>query len=40
MRARGGLAGMRERAAMAGGRCWLDDAPGGGLQVRLSLPLA
>ncbi len=39
-RARGGLAGMRERAAMAGGRCWLDDAPGGGLQVRLSLPLA
>ncbi len=40
MRARGGLTGMRERAEMAGGRCWLDDAPGGGLQVRLSLPLA
>ena len=39
-RARGGLAGMRERAAMAGGRCWLDDAPGGGLRVCLSLPVA
>jgi len=38
--ARGGLTGMRERAAMAGGRCWLDDTPGGGLQVRLSLPVA
>lgn len=38
-RSRGGLLGMRERAEMAGGRCWLTDAPGGGLQVRLSLPL-
>ncbi|WP_374263577.1 histidine kinase [Zoogloea sp.] len=39
-RARGGLLGMRERAEMAGGRCWFDDAPEGGLQVRLSLPLS
>ena len=39
-RSRGGLLGMRERAEMAGGHCWLADAPGGGLQVRLSLPLA
>lgn len=39
-RARGGLLGMRERAELAGGRCWFDEAPGGGLQVRLSLPLA
>lgn len=39
-RSRGGLLGMRERAEMAGGRCWLADAPGGGLQVHLSLPLA
>lgn len=39
-RARGGLLGMRERAEMAGGRCWLDEAPGGGLRVHLSLPLA
>lgn len=39
-RSRGGLLGMRERAEMAGGRCWFDEAPGGGLQVRLSLPLA
>ncbi len=39
-RARGGMLGMRERAELAGGRCWLADAPGGGLQVRLSLPLA
>jgi two-component system sensor histidine kinase UhpB len=38
-RSRGGLLGMRERAEMAGGHCWLTDAPGGGLQVRLSLPL-
>lgn len=38
-RSRGGLLGMRERAEMAGGRCWLADTPGGGLQVRLSLPL-
>ena len=38
-RSRGGLLGMRERAEMAGGKCWLTDAPGGGLQVRLSLPL-
>ena len=37
--ARGGLVGMRERAEMAGGQCWLEDAPGGGLQVRLSLPV-
>lgn len=38
-RSRGGLLGMRERAEMAGGRCWFDEAPGGGLQVRLSLPV-
>ncbi|MBS0354603.1 MAG: histidine kinase [Proteobacteria bacterium] len=38
-RSRGGLLGMRERAEMAGGKCWLTDAPGGGLQIRLSLPL-
>ena len=38
-RARGGLLGMHERAEMAGGRCWLADAPGGGLQVHLRLPL-
>ena len=35
-----GLLGMRERAEMAGGRCWLDEAPGGGLRVHLSLPLS
>jgi len=39
-KARGGLLGMRERAEMAGGRCWLDEAPGGGLRVHLSLPLS
>ena len=39
-RARGGMLGMRERAELAGGRCWLADAPGGGLEVWLSLPLA
>ncbi|MCK6374895.1 MAG: sensor histidine kinase [Zoogloea sp.] len=39
-RSRGGLLGMRERAEMAGGSCWFDEAPGGGLQVRLCLPLA
>ena len=39
-KARGGLLGMRERAEMAGGRCWLDEAPGGGLRVHLSVPLA
>lgn len=37
---RGGLLGMRERAEMAGGCCSFDEAPEGGLQVRLSLPLA
>lgn len=39
-RSRGGLLGMRERAEMAGGHCWFDEALGGGFQVRLSLPLA
>ncbi|WP_374243455.1 sensor histidine kinase [Zoogloea sp.] len=39
-RSRGGLLGMRERAEMAGGSCCFDEAPGGGLQVRLCLPLA
>ncbi len=39
-KARGGLFGMRGRAEMAGGRCWLDEAPGGGLRVHLSLPLS
>ncbi|MGL4408628.1 MAG: sensor histidine kinase [Zoogloea sp.] len=37
---RGGLLGMRERAEMAGGRFWLCDTPGGGLELRLSLPVA
>lgn len=35
----GGLLGMRERAAMAGGRLTLADAPGGGLQLSLWLPI-
>ncbi|MGL4407675.1 MAG: sensor histidine kinase [Zoogloea sp.] len=38
-KARGGLLGMRERAEMAGGSCWLADGPDGGLQVRLRLPV-
>jgi two-component system sensor histidine kinase UhpB len=38
-KARGGLLGMRERAEMAGGSCWLVDGPDGGLQVRLRLPI-
>lgn len=36
-RAGGGLLGMRERAAMAGGALMLDDTPGGGLTVGLRL---
>ncbi len=38
-KARAGVMGMRERAAMAGGRFDLDTAPLGGLRVRLWLPL-
>jgi two-component system, NarL family, sensor histidine kinase UhpB len=38
--ARAGVMGMRERAAMAGGRFELDTAPLGGLRVLLWLPLA
>lgn len=38
-KARAGVMGMRERAAMAGGRFDLDAAPLGGLRVRLWLPL-
>lgn len=38
-KARAGVMGMRERAAMAGGRFDLDTAPLGGLRVQLWLPL-
>lgn len=34
----GGLLGMRERAAMAGGRVSVETMPGGGLKVELSVP--
>ncbi len=37
--ARLGLAGMRERAVMLGGRLSIDSAPGAGTQVRARLPL-
>ena len=35
-----GLAGMKERAADAGGRCTIDSAPGSGVQVVAEFPLA
>ncbi len=34
-----GIAGMRERALLAGGRLALDSSPGEGTEVRLELPL-
>lgn len=36
--ARGGILGMRERAALVGGRLEVTDRPGGGTQVRLEVP--
>lgn len=33
-----GLFGMRERAALVGGRLWLDSAPGRGTRIRLEIP--
>ncbi|MBI2829494.1 MAG: hypothetical protein HYX77_09525 [Acidobacteria bacterium] len=35
-----GLATMQERAADVGGRCWIESAPGAGLQVIAEFPLA
>jgi signal transduction histidine kinase len=35
----GGLAGMRERARLLGGRLTIDSAPGSGTRLRLVLPL-
>jgi two-component system, NarL family, sensor histidine kinase UhpB len=35
----GGGRGMRERAALVGGRVTVDNAPGGGVEVRLDVPL-
>jgi two-component system sensor histidine kinase UhpB len=34
-----GLRGLRERAARLGGELYLDPRPGGGSQLRFSLPL-
>ena len=34
-----GLAGMRERASLAGGRLEITSAPGGGTRVVFSVPL-
>ena len=35
-----GLAGMRERTELLGGRFELESSPGAGTRVRASLPLA
>jgi signal transduction histidine kinase len=34
-----GIASMRERAALMGGRFWISSRPGGGTCVEVSLPL-
>jgi two-component system, NarL family, sensor histidine kinase UhpB len=36
----GGIAGMRERALLVGGRLSMESAPGGGTVVRLTVPVA
>jgi signal transduction histidine kinase len=36
----GGLSGMRERAAWLGGRVTIDAAPGAGVRILASLPIA
>jgi signal transduction histidine kinase len=37
---RAGLAGMRERAALLGGRLQVDSTPGGGTHIAATLPLS
>jgi len=34
-----GLAGIRERARLLGGKCWIDSEPGKGTSVRVVLPV-
>ena len=34
-----GLSGLRERATLLGGDCYIDKRPGGGTQVSFQLPL-
>jgi two-component system sensor histidine kinase UhpB len=34
-----GIAGMRERALLVGGRLWIESRPGAGTEVRLSIPI-
>ena len=35
-----GLTGMRERAELLGGSCWVYARPGSGTKIRATLPLA